>query len=641
MTPSRWAGTSPICEGPGTPLSSMCLLMSKDASVWISRVRVTGGFLEGLDVRLESGLNVVIGARGAGKTTLLELIGHALGTSHADQKRHDTEVRRVRSMLGDGEVVLDIEDGDSSYRLVVDAEGGGRRPEFAETALVLGQNELESIASDADSRLRLIDFRAKSELGDGDTDEIALITQQLFALGIEIREIDERTSLRTLLRSDLDNLTNEEKILMSDASASLTTQREILRSLENSLLEIQSEQNASEQALNSIDDLTRTYTRLLDQANALLNIPLPQDDHTRVRPLLVEFHTSAVSLNAHLDAALERLNQSRARRAAVELELRAQAEPIRSELNTAERGLGELTTKIRKVRAELERLDAEKARSEELTARYNLLHAQRDRLLDEAEQANEELYLRRREIASAVSQDLSSRITVAIEHLADARDFRHLLATSLQGSGMRYGSIADIFSKNLLPRQLLDFVERGDIEAASAATELSTDRVSRALDALRNSETLSALSITRLNDMADFLLQDGSMQKSVETLSTGQKCAVTLPILLTEHARPLLLDQPEDHLDNAFLVDTVVVGLNKRSAANAQTVIATHNANIPVLGSAAKVVQLVSDGRRGEVEAAGPYDAPVVVEAITNLMEGGEDAFRRRAEFYRDHGFDT
>lgn len=632
---------SAICERRGTPLSAIGLLIGKDTSVWISRLRVTGGFLEGLDVRLESGLNVVIGARGAGKTTLLELIGHALGTSHADQKRHDAEVRRVRSMLGDGEVVLDIEDGDSSYRLVVDAEGGGRRPEFAEAALVLGQNELEAIASDADSRLRLIDFRAKSELGESDIGEIASITQQLFALGIEIREIEERISLRALLQSDLDNLTNEEKSLMSDASASLTTQREILRSLENSLLEVQSQQNVSEYAVNSIHDLTQTYARLLDQANRLVDIPLPPDDNTRVRPSLVEFHASVVSLNAHIDAASERLSQSRARRAAVELELRAQAEPIRSELNTAERGLGELTTKIRRVRAELERLDAEKVRSEELTVRYNSLHAERGRLLDSAEQANEELYLRRRDIANAVSQDLSSRITVTIEHLADARAFRDLLATSLQGSGMRYGSIADLFSKNLLPRQLLDFVERGDVDAASAATELSTDRVSRALDALRNSETLSALSIIQLDDMADFLLQDGSMQKSVETLSTGQKCAVTLPILLTEHARPLLLDQPEDHLDNAFLVDTVVVGLNKRSVSNAQTVIATHNANIPVLGSAAKVIQLVSDGRRGEVEVAGPYDAPAVVEAITNLMEGGEDAFRRRAEFYRDHGFDT
>lgn len=93
------------------------------------------------------------------------------------------------------------------------------------------------------------------------------------------------------------------------------------------------------------------------------------------------------------------------------------------------------------------------------------------------------------------------------------------------------------------------------------------------------------------------------------------------------------MDQPEDHLDNAFVVDTVVKAMRDRGA-EAQLICTTHNPNIPVLGSAANVILMGSDGRRGFVRQHGDLNDPAIVEAITNVMEGGKDAFRRRAEFY-------
>jgi recombinational DNA repair ATPase RecF len=131
--------------------------------VWISRVRVTGGFLGGVDIEFARGLNVVIGGRGAGKTTLLELIRHALGVQHADENRTRSHDAFIRTLLGNGEIVLDLESEQGASRIVVDANGGGRRAEFASVALMLGQNELEAIASSPDSRLNLIDLRSCSE----------------------------------------------------------------------------------------------------------------------------------------------------------------------------------------------------------------------------------------------------------------------------------------------------------------------------------------------------------------------------------------------------------------------------------------------------------------------------------------------
>ena len=66
-------------------------------------------------------------------------------------------------------------------------------------------------------------------------------------------------------------------------------------------------------------------------------------------------------------------------------------------------------------------------------------------------------------------------------------------------------------------------------------------------------------------------------------------------------------------------------------------VFSTHNANIPVLGNADRVIQLGSDGRRGFVVIAAPLENQAIVSSITTIMEGGAEAFERRASFYSGH----
>ena len=128
-------------------------------------------------------------------------------------------------------------------------------------------------------------------------------------------------------------------------------------------------------------------------------------------------------------------------------------------------------------------------------------------------------------------------------------------------------------------------------------------------------------------------LLDGPEYKRSDQLSTGQRCTVVLPILLEQHDRILIMDQPEDHLDNAFITETVVKALRNRGLSQ-QSLIATHNANIPVLGDASAVIVMRSDGVNGFADPAGPLEDPEIVEAITDLMEGGREAFHKRAIFY-------
>jgi ABC-type Mn2+/Zn2+ transport system ATPase subunit len=162
------------------------------------------------------------------------------------------------------------------------------------------------------------------------------------------------------------------------------------------------------------------------------------------------------------------------------------------------------------------------------------------------------------------------------------------------------------------------------------------ERAARVLAYLRESESLGALATSLVEDNVTFQLLDGHDYKQLADLSTGQRCTVVLPLILEHADRVLMIDQPEDHIDNAFIVDTLIKSILRRSTSS-QLILSTHNANIPVLGDAQSVVHLASDGSRGYVEHAAPLDDPDIVNAISRLMEGGAEAFERRAKFYAKH----
>ena len=90
--------------------------------------------------------------------------------------------------------------------------------------------------------------------------------------------------------------------------------------------------------------------------------------------------------------------------------------------------------------------------------------------------------------------------------------------------------------------------------------------------------------------------------KDASALSRGQYCTALLPLLLARRDTPLLIDQPEDNLDNHFIYETVVETGFGVSADMRQMIFVTHNANIPfVLGEADLVVVMDSDGRFSRV----------------------------------------
>lgn len=122
---------------------------------------------------------------------------------------------------------------------------------------------------------------------------------------------------------------------------------------------------------------------------------------------------------------------------------------------------------------------------------------------------------------------------------------------------------------------------------------------------------------------------DGSGFRSIQEGSPGQKTAALLAFLFSYGEEPIILDQPEDDLDNHLIYD-LIVGQLRRIKHKRQLIVVTHNANIVVNGDAELVVSLVARGGETHAECTGCLQEKLVRETICLVMEGGREAFARR-----------
>jgi energy-coupling factor transporter ATP-binding protein EcfA2 len=267
------------------------------------------------------------------------------------------------------------------------------------------------------------------------------------------------------------------------------------------------------------------------------------------------------------------------------------------------------------------------------------LTSRRNEFLETLNDLREKRFLVRQAIAAALNKSLGPRIRVIVEKSGQYQSYSALVAEVLKGSGLRYNELAPLVARNMSPRELMEAAENGDFDLIAEATGITKDRALRFVSALRETD-LGRVGTVSLEDAVTLSLLDGKDYKSIEELSTGQRCTVVLPIVLRHVDRVVIVDQPEDHIDNAFIAETLIKAVLERDP-KGQIIFSTHNANIPVLGAADYVVQMGSDGHRGFPMVHDDLNSPTVVNAISTVMEGGADAFRRRAAFYSGHRDDA
>ena len=205
----------------------------------------------------------------------------------------------------------------------------------------------------------------------------------------------------------------------------------------------------------------------------------------------------------------------------------------------------------------------------------------------------------------------------------------------LQGSRMlnRENQLS-LVCETLTPERLVEVVRSkaaGELTAIGV-TENNASRVINGLtdSVLYNIERVDVPQLPRIR-----IKREGESEYTdLYSLSVGEKCSAILSIALLSKGKPLVIDQPEDDLDHAFIINSIVEGM-RTAKSGRQIIAATHNPNIPVLGDAEMVFRVAR--RAGEdscqIQNSGGLELPHVTAEVQGL-EGGAEAFERRRQRY-------
>jgi len=216
--------------------------------------------------------------------------------------------------------------------------------------------------------------------------------------------------------------------------------------------------------------------------------------------------------------------------------------------------------------------------------------------------------------------EAESKLTIEVL-FKDRRDkFLDKLKQVFRGSGIREAAYQEIEStfKDFI-EIYKGFAKLNDILNENQVVEFKN----------RFSENLESL-LTFKVDNKIIINYNG---KSLDKHSLGQRASALILFLLAQKENNvLIIDQPEDDLDNQTIYDEVIKEL-KKIKGSMQFIFATHNANIPVLGDSEKVVSCSYDEKKISVHS-GTIDNHQTQRFIVDIMEGGDEAFNRRKNIY-------
>lgn len=606
--------------------------MDDPAPSWarIERLTVTGGFHDGLDVVFGPGLNALIGGKGTGKSTLIEILryvlhaGDPLDDEAAGNRRHNFKANaeaRVAYVSDDGEHydVLRSGGSDAAKLMRYGADLGldvGRRV----SVRVFGQRELQSLAQKNEV---LRDFVAV-EAGENWVE----------ALGAE------KAQLQTIMELDVEMLSLESQVaaLGDDEQELIDLKDRIARADTRGAVELvtrSAELTSAQAGMATALAWPNVVAEGVGELKGVLPAPAVPElaaDRDAVTAALSELAAALTEATVTLDAAVQQASTILAGEAQRwDEEHNAARAEIESKL--AEAGL-EDPRELGQMQARVRQLETALAGLPEKRSKLGNCKTKRDSALQKLAETRR---LKSRLIEAAahdLSARIGSRVRVRVEPLADTLRLAQALETAVKGQGVKTDQLKNVAAKHspttitIAIREGADSVERLGCSAMTAS-KLSavTPEVVRKIEEVETPDLI--IIEVNLAGAAD----DPSWQ-DVVNVSPGQRAMALLALALAGGVEPLIIDQPEDDLDNRYIYDEVVKVLAD-VCQHRQVVVATHNANIPILGDAELVLALDADGRRARVLACGGLEDPKVTEWARRILEGGEDAFEARHRRYQ------
>ncbi|KFZ44609.1 hypothetical protein DS62_13210, partial [Smithella sp. SC_K08D17] len=218
--------------------------------------------------------------------------------------------------------------------------------------------------------------------------------------------------------------------------------------------------------------------------------------------------------------------------------------------------------------------------------------------------------------------EYENSLSISVEYKGRKDIFDAKLREIFKGTGIRGATYDSITS------QYKDFIEiYRNTENLNSSLNISENLLAEYKK--RFYENLLDLLTFRVDDKFTIKYND----KPLKDHSLGQRAtALILFLLAQKETDVLIIDQPEDDLDNQTIYEDVIKEI-KSLKGKMQFVFATHNANIPVLGDSEKIISCKYSESKIEVHD-GTIDNPSTQKEIVTIMEGGEEAFNRRKNIY-------
>ena len=622
----------------------------------IESLKVTGGYLDGVQIEFSEHLNSVIGGRGTGKSTLLECIRYALQLKPIGknaQKQHDEIIKEnlgkskarveivIRSarMNGNRFTVARRYGESASVK-----EESGNLSSFTPADLlpeieIYGQNEIYEIAQDKASQRQLLTRFVDAGKHDGER----RIHETLSKLAKNRKKLIEAQGNVASIEDEVARLPKLEEQLGQFKSLGLEEKLKIIPLLETEKRlrkrGVEEEGRNLDKAFQAVRDnlpdtvfLSDSAIGHLPHAKSLRKLRAALDDlRGNADTLLSQWQEKYVAAKALIVAIAEELN------AGIQQE-EAALEKTFKELPAFEGKTGrEIGIEFQGLLREIERIRPKQTLIENRRKVVTEFNRQRKAILDELSSIRAERSSLFERSLKSLNKRLSGKLKLTVKPEAERTPvIRFLLDCRLDNVAegrLAWIREADDFS----PVKLAELIRRG-AEALRDSGWSTTPTVAEALARLTTEQVLR-LEELELPDLIDIELNtahEGQENfKPLDKLSTGQQCTAILHLLLLQNLDPLLMDQPEDNLDNAFIADRIVAELRSAKIAR-QFIFATHNANIPVFGDAEWIG--VFEARDGQAympsESQGAIDVTRVRDKAADILEGGKTAFNQRKAKY-------
>ena len=604
---------------------------------YIRQIHFEGGKMDGQTIHFSPELNTFIGIRGSGKSSILEVIRYVLGIKIEAIEANESDYRYKRELVdrtlgGGGKAVIEATDRHrQSYQICRILEktanvfvngklqpGVSIRETILRNPLFFGQKELAAVTKDQEKNLieKLLETRCDA-IRNQITDQKTKVTDTLAKLS-NLSNIEELINEHTRAKQDAEHRLNFYK------THNLEEKLQKHIGFDNDIRKVEEGISLIESFVSGIRNLLANHE---DELRNFLGYPSTEnvDFFKNFDALFSKSIQSVVAVKAELvktETLLVSLKEERQKLIAARNSLADEFAAVERMLTEELKTSGGQNISTNDFLAAKKKFAAAEASLVTLTKACS----QKDALqkgLDEALQILNSLYQQEFKIIEARLNEISSdnnALKFIVKFKEDKDAFLNFFQMVFKGSGIHTATFKDIVEK------YSDFIEI--YQDFSNAKKLFG----------RNPENFISFFKQNLNSLLTFQIPNKytitHRDKELAHHSLGQRAsALILFVLGQKESDVIIIDQPEDDIDNQTIYNDVIK-LICRLKPSTQFIFATHNPNFPVLGDAEQIQACSYDGQKISLQSGG-IDNLNQQKLVVSIMEGGKDAFDRRKEIYQ------